>query len=603
MNLSISESTSEARPAYKLLSHTDANLWNGPAPTRLRDSYHSLDDAENWHIWQKHLATRQKPRPIKKCFPKGCSPLNWALGDDHDSMDTANLIDQLEQLRKRSRAERIKPKLTTRLESWLWSSDSAVFSVPHIVKSLAWAHALPELSRYLNAQLWWQLLNRLFELVRVGERTNALAEPLANQLLTVELPLVLAYQFPEINPCRNMRALAKTSLAQGIEELLDEQGLPQAQLLPIFRSLVACWSRARAVGGRSIWSVDTEKKYRQLVLETIRLSRADGRQVLVDTASAAWNPQLFRLSLRLTDKASLKTLARCVLPGNKARNRFISLPAATHSESAGLAVLQPTWRRNGTKLTFAYHGKHTHLELQIRGELIFSGIWESHLHCDGKPIELMSDWEEVCWVSDDDVDYVEIEAKASGGLVIQRQVLLPRNDDCLLLCDAIVGVQRAELTYANRLPLSPHMSFEPSAETQEGLLVGKKAKLIVLPLALPEWRIDSRRGNLALEKGKLMLSQSTTAQNFYAPLFLDFKPKRAAKGITWRQLAVAEQRHNQSSEVAVGYRAQVGKRQWLIYRSLSRLGIRTVLGQNLSSEFLFGRLLRDGEVTRLLEIE
>ncbi len=55
--------------------------------------------------------------------------------------------------------------------------------------------------------------------------------------------------------------------------------------------------------------------------------------------------------------------------------------------------------------------------------------------------------------------------------------------------------------------------------------------------------------------------------------------------------------------MAVGYRAQSGAAHWLLYRSLAPNGIRTVLGQNLSTEFLFGRFRRTGDVKRLIEIE
>ena len=54
---------------------------------------------------------------------------------------------------------------------------------------------------------------------------------------------------------------------------------------------------------------------------------------------------------------------------------------------------------------------------------------------------------------------------------------------------------------------------------------------------------------------------------------------------------------------AVGYRVQVGPEQWLMYRSLTAAANRTLIGQNLSSEFLFAGLNTDGEASSLVEIE
>jgi hypothetical protein len=60
----------------------------------------------------------------------------------------------------------------------------------------------------------------------------------------------------------------------------------------------------------------------------------------------------------------------------------------------------------------------------------------------------------------------------------------------------------------------------------------------------------------------------------------------------------------QPTEVAVGYRIQCAKMQWLVYQSLAPRANRTLLGHNLASEYLVGRFLAtSGEVDELLEIE
>lgn len=73
--------------------------------------------------------------------------------------------------------------------------------------------------------------------------------------------------------------------------------------------------------------------------------------------------------------------------------------------------------------------------------------------------------------------------------------------------------------------------------------------------------------------------------------------------VTWRQLTVAEDRLIVPRDVAVGYRVQIGRAQWLFYRSLAECGNRTLLGQNLVSEFLAARFGRNGIAEPLMEIE
>ena len=82
------------------------------------------------------------------------------------------------------------------------------------------------------------------------------------------------------------------------------------------------------------------------------------------------------------------------------------------------------------------------------------------------------------------------------------------------------------------------------------------------------------------------------------------RSRRIAKKCTWRQLTVAQSLQIQGADVAVGYRLQCAKEQWLIYRSLGPKANRTLLGQNLSSESLVGRFLASsGEMDALVEIE
>jgi hypothetical protein len=152
------------------------------------------------------------------------------------------------------------------------------------------------------------------------------------------------------------------------------------------------------------------------------------------------------------------------------------------------------------------------------------------------------------------------------------------------------------------LRLDDHAVWQPEAQTRDGVLRAGKLQAAVLPLALPEWRIDPRGGMLTEENGRLVLTQESTGRAMCCPLFFDLKPTRATKERTWRQLTVAEWMEVLPRDVAVGFRAQSGRAQWLIYRSLGPSGNRTVLGHNIAGEFCAGRF-RDGKFEEWLEIE
>jgi hypothetical protein len=591
-----------------------AAMWNGAAPQSLRKHYRVANDDEGWRRWTKHLARRRKPRSLTERFVGQRSPLVWAWPDElATEPPDANC-----PLALAAGDRRLKPKAaaehwTAAAQQWLDRTETSTATVA--LEALSWAYELPKLAPHLPARLWWQLLTRLVTIADQAGGIDLEAQPLVNQLLAGELPLVLAYQFPELKPAHQLAPAGAAALSRGVGELLDGEGLPHGRHLAIFRPLMACWTRARSLAGKATWDSQAEKQFAQAVLELVRLSRGDGRQPLTTNSAGAWCPKLVKQALRLVKSDRLDRRARLLLPLGRGGAKLAPKPnksAAVRGEWAELAVLQPGWHRGGPKLTVNYGNRSVRMELEVGGEVIWSGPWQFELHAHGKAITIDSDWEEVCWVSDADADYVEIEAELTDGFVVQRQIALARKDRLLLLADAIIGPADQHstpthpsnrLTYAGTLPLAEGIQVKPAAETRELWLSGDKQKLAVLPLALPEWRSEKRAGELAADGSGLVLRQSTLGRNLYAPLLVDLDRQRSRCGLTWRHLTVAEDRKIQPAEAAVGFRAQIGREQWLVYRSLVEVAGRTVLGQNLGTEFLLANFRRDGTIERLVEIE
>jgi hypothetical protein len=277
-------------------------------------------------------------------------------------------------------------------------------------------------------------------------------------------------------------------------------------------------------------------------------------------------------------------------------------PPANHSEWGQVAVLRPGWKRSAPQLAVAYGQQAVRAELVIGRDRLFSGNWGFTCLADETEAIAVGDWEELCWVSDDDVDYLELQLELSGGLKIQRQFCLARKDKFLFVADAVLGGQAQSLRYTMHVPPGDG-AIIPASETREISLVARKSRAMLFPLALPEWRTDRRGGELSADGPGLALRQSALGRSLYAALWIDLAPRRHRKSFTWRQLAVAEQRQNVPRDVAAGYRVQLGKRQWIVYRSLTPARNRTLIGHNLSSEFLIARFLRDGSVKTLIEVE
>lgn len=331
------------------------------------------------------------------------------------------------------------------------------------------------------------------------------------------------------------------------------------------------------------------------------------------------------------------------------RPRRRNVPPSTRllqSASGPRARRQPP----AARINVLFHGDEVQMELGIRRALVCCGAWKAEVTLDGQVLSPVSDWSEVCWNSDQEADYLELAIRLQGGVRIERQLLLARRDGFVWLADAVLAPRRAKLEYRGTLPLAPATGFRPAAETHEGRLVvglssgaqrdgqqggigewgplgprlvkpqrnghpvasanGAMLKkgppqgrsLLVLPLALPEWRLDPMPGGLMQEGALLAWRQAAVGRALLAPLFVDFHTRRQAQPFTWRRLTVAEQLKPLPADKAVGYRVAIGNRQWLFYRSLARRGNRTLLGHNLITETLIARF-RAGTIEPLLEIE
>ncbi len=589
--------------------HPLRTIWHKSAPDRVRKAYRSGEDSKGWSAWTRHLAERDRPSSLVELLPGKRWPLLWAPPHSVQDSSTPDLVSQIRGFGAKGPSDRPSPEKVA-LE-WLAGAAGATPDAGYALEALAWCHALPPLAGTLAPDVWWVLLDHLLGAVADAVQIEVEAEPLVHQMVAGELPFALGHLFPEITPCRKLTRGARRALSAGLVDLLDGQGLPHAKHLGSLRPLLACWTRCRALGDelpKGCWSKAAQTQYEWLVRNALRLTRCDGSHIFSGGPAGSSCEELFQAALRFGGDQADHDIAALILPGQRrASGKRAGKPAlpdaATHSEWAAVGVLRPDWSLGGPRLTAAYPGQSVQIELESGRERLWSGVWQLEVRCQGELVPTDSRWEEICWVSDDDVDYLELEIPLRDGLRVQRQMLLAREDQFLMLADAILGERSTSLQYRGCLPVGRQISFQPAAESWEGFLKGRERQALVLPLALPEWRSGARVGSLVRTDRGLELCQSTRGRSMFAPLFFDLQPRCMKRRLTWRHLTVAENLEIQPNDVAVGYRVMVGSQQWLIYRSLARPGNRTLLGHNLTSEMLVARFERDGEVEPLLEIE
>jgi hypothetical protein len=399
------------------------------------------------------------------------------------------------------------------------------------------------------------------------------------------------------------------SLRELIAEVTDEDGTPRAGKLHLAIPLLKIWTRAlEATPTGGFANSAAAERYRKFVEGLLRLARRDGSIVLADGAAqkpTGGEREAWRAAARLVEPRLQRVLKGVLRGGTAGRASQPSdlPPPSANRETSGLAVLRPTW--SSPRLAVEYHSSQLRLALDCDGKLLFEGTCNPQVTVNGTRLTPLSRWEQTCWMTDEDVDYLELELSLAADYRVQRHLVYAREDQFVFLADAVLGESAAAVDYRLALPLAEGVSTESVEPTRETALVKEgRRRAMVLPLGLSEWRSERRRGDLCTEGGLLELRQSAAnAANLFVPWFIDLAPRRFGQPVTWRQLTVAEDRQIQPDDAAVGYRVQIGNRQWIFYRSLAACGNRTLLGHNLVSEFLAARFSRQGVSETLIEIE
>jgi hypothetical protein len=254
-------------------------------------------------------------------------------------------------------------------------------------------------------------------------------------------------------------------------------------------------------------------------------------------------------------------------------------------------------------MVVAHHRDKPLLDLTALGRPLLSGEWDIGVEIDGRPIAYRSDWECVCWFSDDDADFLELHAAPEPGVTVERQLMLSRTEHFAVLADAVSAPDGCRVDYRSRVPLVEGVESKADRLTREWMLKAGGVRARVFPLALPDDRIEGAPGSLAIADGCLELRQRGEG-GLFAPLAIDWSPERRQSAADWRSLTVTEDGKVLPRSQAGAHRIRIGDHHLFIYRCLKSSGeLRAVLGQHTLNETIIGLIDEDGDVDPILMVE
>ena len=286
-----------------------------------------------------------------------------------------------------------------------------------------------------------------------------------------------------------------------------------------------------------------------------------------------------------------------------AADRFVLLPSF-HSEATCETLLQTGVGSRADRIAVAYREGDVQFELVSRGRPLLGGALASRLVLDGTPVEVHGQWKSVCWQSDGDGDYLELQLQSADGVRIDRQFLLSRNGHFALIADAVLSTAARRLEYSLVLPVEGKSRVALGSATREGRITSAGRTARVFPLALPQDRVVSTPGSIRNTGGALEIAHVSAGCALYAPVLLDWHPRRGRAPAEWRALTVTEAGETVSADRAAGFRWRSGGRQLLIYRGLAAIDEpRAVLGYHTRYETVVGEFDSAGEVDPIIMVE
>lgn len=536
----------------------------------------------------------------------------------------ASIVSEQDATTKRQQAEQLAEVvglMDQSLESlafhWLESADAYPDSAL-AVAGMAW-HLHEHAARPGNEWLVQWLQNCLESMANYEATADTSA--LGHLVMQCELPLLIGVATSASKRTAVREAnMAMDRLAELLEQSLDTPAPWLLHGATYLRSSLASVFRCRVLAnslGMRKWYPDQQKALESLLVHAARWCRPDGTQMLAAGNAAPRAKAMWR-ALVAQSKNSKKLSATLCLSGigegkRGEVRRTVSparLPALSHySPDACGASLQNDWRQRGCRLAIDFSDANICLEaLGPKGESVLAGEWTAHVEVDGQAQLQLEEWEEVCWFSDDDCDYLELEARFGTRARVQRQAILLREERLLFLADALLCEQAHDLKLKSHIPLATDCKFQPAKKSTEGTLQGEAFNLLTLPLFLPEWRralsqADNRNA-LTASDDDLLINAEGHARRLYTPMLISLCNSHAKQAFTWRQLTVADELRIVAADEAQAFRVQIGRDQWFFYRTLDKAVRRSALGMHLMSDFYSGRFdYETGELDEIIEVE
>ncbi len=583
---------------------------------------------------QSALLAALRPQTTGRESALGCGALTlWSLAAFPDEAPLGKLLASVAGLPNKARAgqqratnkapktlaQRVEPllrRLTTEEDNDEASPPVSLFAIVAALEVLALAGA-----RLRPEQLWklWRhSLSQVVQLIRPNTDEDAHDPSLPADVQLIErgeLPFVAGVLFGDVAGAADLVKAGRKALARSLSENADSDGTPRAEVIERLPLWLAPLIRASLIAKQfdvKLWTNDQERTLMSVVERAIPLCRPDGRLALSNGLSLQPLPvlaaaaELFHLPEISPEGGYLQSVKRVIAgqPARRVRNDGVVTMPSNQSDWARFALLRSDWSMNADSVAVAHHRQFPQIDVTTAGKPLLHGDWTLELKLGDAVVELAEEWSCVCWQSDPDADYIELQMRGPGKLRVERIIMLSRRERFLLLADSIAGAPPGRIEYRATLPLADDILVRLDTPTREAQLTMRGFKARVFPLAVAQDRVQSSPHEFTATEDRLTLKQVAQGEGLFAPVLLDWHPDRTRADVQWRSLTVTEDGRVIGPDIAAGHRIKLGDLQLLVFRSLKTTGeSRAVLGHHTHNETVIARVDKKGDIDPILLVE
>lgn len=586
-----------------------------------------------WRTWSKTVTARVDRKQRQKRFANRSGLWPWAESREHPAKGVWTLIEQAAW-----------PKLSRWAKQQIANSDAwSDLSTPFQLLALADVLLSGELDDSDVALPIWRLtLTWAIELSHHQSDSNMCElSPERRLLLCGELPWILGQLFAGMEGAAEFKRLGQQSLHDEMIELTDGDGTPAVSLLAHFPQWLASLTRSVEVGrifndppldGESLLHFEDllNKAVMLLDRDGHMLTSTDGRPLnskrsepttsavsscvavllrgselagLSESSLAAESLRFREFMAKHGTSDKFKSDTFTVSPDERPIVTDSDLPAL-QSDWANWACMKNWWHAEANTAIVVHNSQKVEIEISLLGIPVFSGEWGLSVQLDGKPLAIDQDWKCICWTSDPDMDYMELQIEWPEGPMLCRQVMLSRKDHFLVIADAVSRAGERRVDLQSTYPLRRSAKAKADVATREVRVTAGDVKARCFPVALPDDRLLSTVGSFDPGTNSITLKQAASSEGLYAPIVIDWSPKRAAREAEWRTLTVTEDRRKLTPWEAAGHRLRVGDLHLVLFRSLDgSTESRAVLGLHTDKESVIAQFNDKGYVLPIVSVE